>query len=202
MPVLRREGPYIWVTWLTKLLTCDDSCEFASWFKTQFDSKSWTRAERVGNLARWQVGHTDMLNARAREFRQQGYQVSREAQNYFTVEGRVATIAGKPDLLARQGDLVWVTDVKSGQPRTCDVVQVMVYMYLLPMVRRDLEGGNCEGSGGLREPGAGDPARGGGQRHYPGSAVAHPPVGSPGACRQGAQLVRVPVVRHQQRPLS
>ena len=53
MPVLRKEGPYIWVTWLTKLLTGDDSCEHASWFKTQFDAKSWTKAERVANLARW-----------------------------------------------------------------------------------------------------------------------------------------------------
>ena len=76
MPVLRKEGPYIWVTWLTKLLTGDDSCEHASWFKTQFDAKSWTKAERVTNLARWQVGHTDLKNAKAREFRAQGYQAS------------------------------------------------------------------------------------------------------------------------------
>ena len=58
MPVLRRDGPYIWVTWLNKLVTGDQSCEWAYWFRTQFDSSSWTRAERVGNLARWQVGHT------------------------------------------------------------------------------------------------------------------------------------------------
>ena len=55
MPVLRKEGPYIWITWLTKLLTSDDSCEHDSWFKTQFDSNSGTRAERVTNLV-WYVG--------------------------------------------------------------------------------------------------------------------------------------------------
>ena len=145
MPLLRKEGPYIWVTWLTKLLTGDDSCEFASWFKTQFDSKSWTRAERVGNLARWQVGHTDLKNARAKEFREQGYQVTQEAQNHFTVKGKQATIAGKVDLVARQGDLVWVTDIKAGQPRTSDVVQVMIYMYLLPIARPDLLGATIKG---------------------------------------------------------
>ena len=145
MPVLRKEGPYIWVTWLTKLLTGDDSCEHASWFKTQFDAKSWTKAERVTNLARWQVGHTDLKNAKARELREQGYQVSHEAQNHFTIKGRLATIAGKPDLVARQGDLVWVTDVKSGRPRASDVVQVMVYMYLLPVARPDLQGATVKG---------------------------------------------------------
>ena len=53
MPVLRKDGPYIWVTWLNKLITGDQSCEWAYWFRTQFDSNSWTKAERVGNLARW-----------------------------------------------------------------------------------------------------------------------------------------------------
>ena len=145
MPVLRKEGPYIWVTWLTKLLTGDDSCEHVSWFKTQFDAKSWTKAERVTNLARWQVGHTDLKNAKAREFREQGYQVSHETQNHFTIKGKLATIAGKPDLIARQGDLVWVTDVKAGRPRASDVVQVMIYMYLLPVARPDLQGATVKG---------------------------------------------------------
>ena len=40
MPVLRKDGPYIWVTWLNKLITGDQSCEWAYWFRTQFDSNS------------------------------------------------------------------------------------------------------------------------------------------------------------------
>ena len=103
MPVFRKEGPYIWVTWLTKLLTGNDGCEHASWFKARFHSKSWTRVERVNNLARWQVGHTDLLNAKARELREQGYEVSREAQNHFTIQGKLATIPGKRGFFARQG---------------------------------------------------------------------------------------------------
>ena len=145
MPVLRKEGPYIWVTWLTKLLTGDDSCEHASWFKAQFDSKSWTRAERVNNLARWQVGHTDLLNNKAKELKGKGYEVSREAQNHFTIKGNLATIAGKPDLIARQGDLVWVIDVKAGRPKASDTVQVMTYMYLLPIALPDLQGATIKG---------------------------------------------------------
>ena len=145
MPVLRKEGPYIWVTWLAKLFTGDDSCEHVSWVKTQFDSNSWTRAERVTNLARWQVGHTDLKNTKARESQEQGYQVSHEAQNHFTIKGRLATIAGRPELIARQGDLVWVVDVKAGRPRASDVVQVMIYMYLLPIAWPDLQGVTLKG---------------------------------------------------------
>ncbi len=145
MPVLRAEGPYIWVTRLTRLLAGADSCEWASWFKTQFDGRSWTKADRVDNLARWQVGHTDLLNAKARDFREQGYHVTREAQNQFTIKGRVATLAGKPDLVARQGNLTWITDIKAGQPRASDQVQVMTYMYLLPLARPDLKGVTTKG---------------------------------------------------------
>ena len=140
MPVLRKDGPYIWVTWLNKLITGDQSCEWAYWFRTQFDSNSWTRAERVGNLARWQVGHTDLLNRKARELSEEGYTVTREAQNHFTIKGDLATLAGKPDLVARQGDLVRIIDVKAGQPRAADQVQVMLYMYLLPLARPELQG--------------------------------------------------------------
>jgi len=32
MSVLRR-SPYIWVTWLTKLMAGEAQCEWASWFK-------------------------------------------------------------------------------------------------------------------------------------------------------------------------
>ena len=78
----------------------DNSCEWASWFKAQFDGKSWTRAERIG--------HTDLLKRKSRELRDQGYEVTREAQNHFTVNARTlkVAVAGKCDLTARQGDLL------------------------------------------------------------------------------------------------
>ena len=147
MPVLRKDGPYIWTTWLSKLLVGDNSCEWASWFKAQFDSKSWTRADRVNNLARWQIGHTDLLNRKARELREQGYEVTREAQNQFTVNARTlrVAIAGKCDLIARQGDFVWIIDMKAGRPRASDQVQVMIYMYLFPLARPELQGLKVKG---------------------------------------------------------
>ena len=147
MPVLRKDGPYIWTTWLSKLLVGDNSCEWASWFKAQFDGKSWTRADRVNNLARWQIGHTDLLNRKAQELRGQGYEVTREAQNQFTVNARTlrVAIAGKCDLIARQGDLVWIIDVKTGRPRASDQVQVMIYMYLFPLARPELQGLKVKG---------------------------------------------------------
>ena len=147
MPVLRKDGPFIWTTWLSKLLVGDNSCEWASWFKAQFDGRSWTKAERVGNPARWQIGHTDMLNGKARELREQGYEVTREARNQFTINARTlkVAVAGKCDLTARKGDLVWLIDVKSGLPRVSDQVQVMLYMHLFPRAQPELQGLTIKG---------------------------------------------------------
>ena len=32
----RRDQPYIWTTWLPKLLTGENSCEWAIWFKANY----------------------------------------------------------------------------------------------------------------------------------------------------------------------
>ena len=34
MALLRAGGLYIWVTWLTKLLSDENSCEWAAWFRS------------------------------------------------------------------------------------------------------------------------------------------------------------------------
>ena len=41
--------------------------------------------------------------------------VSVEAQNQFTLVGRVATVGGKPDIIAVSGDSVTVCDAKTGR---------------------------------------------------------------------------------------
>lgn len=92
MLVVRSDGPYIWITWLTRLLGGVENCMWVSWFKTQFDSKSWARAERVDSLARWKIGHTDMLNRKAWELRGLDYEVTREDLNHFTVNTRELSV--------------------------------------------------------------------------------------------------------------
>lgn len=141
MSVLRKDGTYIWTAWLSKLLGGDNSCEWTAWFKTQFDDQSWTRVQQVSNLARWQTGHSDMVNRKARELREQGYEVTREAQNQFTVtlEKLKVAIAGKCDLVAQQGNLGWIVDVKSGRPKVTDQAQVLIYLCLLRWARPELK---------------------------------------------------------------
>lgn len=139
MATQRRE-PYIWPTWLTKILAGEQSCEWATWFKAHY--QDYEKAPRDGNLTAWVARHTDLLQKRAAEFRNDGYEVFVEEQNKFTLKGRSCTIGGKPDIVAvkseidingREGEDIVVVDAKSGKPRDSDHFQVLIYMMILPL---------------------------------------------------------------------
>ena len=89
-------------------------------------------------MARWQVGHTDMLRWCAREYRLAGYTVNLEGQNAITLRGQAATVAGKPDLVVqREQESKGESTSRPAVQRPRMSVQVMLYMYLLPLARSE-----------------------------------------------------------------
>ena len=125
MAQIRANGPYIWVTWLPKLLSGLNSCEWASWFKAQHYSDSWARMPSDFDLSKWLTSHTALLNELRGSWERQGYSVLTEDQNRFSLRGSSAVLAGKC------GKII-VIDAKPGRPSHAHGVQVMLYMYTLP----------------------------------------------------------------------
>ena len=132
MAKIRNGGPYIWATALPKLLTGENSCEWAAWFKAQHEGGSWARRQSDFDTTKWLLNHTALLNEQRNLWEERGYEVFIEGQNKFALRGRYATLAGKPDLVVRKGDEVVVVDAKTGRPGPSHAVQVMVYLYSLP----------------------------------------------------------------------
>ena len=132
MAVLRNNGPYVWVTWLPRLLSGECSCEWASWFKAQHKGDSWARAPSDFDQAGWMMNHTSLLNQQRQKWEQQGYTVLTEGQNTFNLRGSSAVLAGKPDLVARRRDQITVIDAKTGRSSPAHATQVLIYMYALP----------------------------------------------------------------------
>ncbi len=132
MAQLRATGPYVWVTWLPRLLSGESSCEWASWFKAQHEGWSWSRMPSDFGQAAWLMNHTGLLNEQRQRLETQGYTVLTEGQNSFTLRGSSAVLAGKPDLVARRRDRVTVIDAKTGRPSPAHAAQVLLYMYALP----------------------------------------------------------------------
>ena len=127
-----RESPYIWVTWLTKLLVGENSCEWAAWFHAQHESWSYDKVPSTFDATEWQMKHTALLNETRGQLEAEGKTVFTEGQNAFTLRGRSAALGGKPDLITVSGDRGLIIDTKTGKPLASHHVQVMLYMYGVP----------------------------------------------------------------------
>ena len=125
-----RESPYIWATWLPRLLTGENSCEWAVWFRAHY--QDWARAPSDFNQAQWMLNHTALLNKRRDNWEVGGFDVDVEGQNSFQLRGRSATLAGKPDLITWRDDEAIIVDAKTGQESASHIVQVMIYLYAVP----------------------------------------------------------------------
>jgi hypothetical protein len=111
----------------------DSVCEWGPWFKTHY--QGYSKAPSDFDQATWQVNHTRLLRQLRLEREATGEQILIEGQTRFSYERRAANLvlSGKPDLLGISGETVTVYDAKTGQPRAADKVQVMIYMYCIPL---------------------------------------------------------------------
>ena len=126
----RREHPYLCASWLPRLLTGENSCEWAIWFKAHH--QDWTKVPSDFNQAQWILNHAALLNKRKAEWELSHYSVAIEGQNSFQLRGRSATLSGKPDLITQRHGQAVIVDVKTGQDSPSHVVQVMIYLYAIP----------------------------------------------------------------------
>jgi len=127
----RRDGKFIWVTWLPKLMIGEVSCIWSIWFKTRY---KYEKIPSGFDQAKWKITHNRMLHELKSRREQAGEKVFVENQNYFRFEVRPdLVIAGKPDLITVLGDNITIYDCKTGQPKASDQIQMMLYMYCTPL---------------------------------------------------------------------
>lgn len=141
----QRDMPYIWVTWLTKLLVGENSCEWAAWFKANHEGKSYKKAPSTFDATEWQLQHTDLLRKVRDEIESAGKTVFTEGQNSFSLRGRTAILGGRPDLITVSEKVGTVLDAKTGDPSPSHHVQVMLYMYAIPKALHQYKGITFEG---------------------------------------------------------
>lgn len=133
-PKKRRFSPYTWCTWLTPLIAGDAQCLYAPWLQSQFQIDKLERGDF--DLVRWKIEHAAMVDVRATELRGESWTVAVEDQNKFTLRGQATTLAGKPDIVAVRDSDALVVDCKSGKRRSSDAIQVLLYMFAIPLYHR------------------------------------------------------------------
>lgn len=132
----KRQSPYIWATWLTRLLVGEHCCEWGAWFRTHHESSSWQKVPNTFDVTTWQVAHTARVQEIRAKLEAEGKSVFTEGQNSFVLRGAIAALGGKPDLIATSKGNGTIIDIKTGKPSPAHHVQVMVYMYAVPRVLR------------------------------------------------------------------
>jgi hypothetical protein len=128
---IARHGSYVYTTWITGLLSAEDQCRWSAWFRSHFKHEKVNQT--TGSLAKWKAEHGAMVDARLGTLIADGWTVFVEDQNKFTLQGQVATLAGKPDIVAARDVEALIVDCKSGKPRDKDFWQVCVYLMVLPL---------------------------------------------------------------------
>jgi len=137
-PAVERSNPFIWVSWLSKLMAGEKQCEWASWFRAHY---IWDKVPSGLDVAKWTADHAQLLRTRRAALQAEGFTVYTEDQNSFKLMGKTGIeVSGKPDIVAIRGKEAYVEDYKTGSPRHSDHFQVLVYMLSLPYVEGPWKG--------------------------------------------------------------
>jgi hypothetical protein len=134
---VKRKQPYVWATWLSKVMAGEQACIWASWFKAHY--QDYPKVPSDFDLARWNLEHTHLLVRTRGELSVPGMEIRVEGQNAFRYRyPSGAILAGKPDMVIIEDGEVLVLDCKTGRPRVSDQIQVQIYMAVLPACFPDL----------------------------------------------------------------
>ena len=115
---------------LPRLMTGENSCEWAVWFKAHH--QNWAKVPSDFNQAEWMLNRTSLLNEKKSQWEARRQKVYVEGQNSFRLRGQSATLAGRPDLIVVRSNDALIIDIKAGREQPAHFVQIMIYMYALP----------------------------------------------------------------------
>jgi len=125
----QRESPFIWVSWLSKVMAGEVSCHWQTWFQTH--NQLTEKQPSDFNLANWKIKHTKLLTELKEKLIEEKMSPLIEREIRYQIPESNTTIKGKIDCKIEKDDEIIVYDCKTGNERTSDQTQVMIYMYLL-----------------------------------------------------------------------
>src|SRR5579883_639639 len=91
----RRDAPYLWVSWLAKLMAGETRCQWSVWFKVHH---KYQRVKSNFDLEQWKADHERAVDAIVRRYVRPGEVVRKEQRLQVKLTRRLV-MAGKPDLV-------------------------------------------------------------------------------------------------------
>ena len=128
--VRRRSSPYIWISWLSKLLSGPGGCEWAAWFKTHHVGSSWEKVP--ADFTHWHKEHNYLLERETKLLKEAGAQIQSGDATRFNLNLGKVTLGGNPDLVSWHPDgTVVIHDCKTGLQLDEHILQVKLYLWVL-----------------------------------------------------------------------
>ncbi|HLI25889.1 MAG TPA: hypothetical protein VKZ60_02380 [Chloroflexota bacterium] len=91
----RRDAPYLWVSWLAKLMAGETRCQWSVWFKVHH---KYQRVKSNFDLEQWKADHERAVDAIVRRYVRPGEVVRKEQRLQVKLSKRLV-MGGKPDLV-------------------------------------------------------------------------------------------------------
>lgn len=124
----KRSQFYAWAIWLAQILANEKQCKYAVSLQTkyQFDKLPSNYDS---------TKHHEKILERTSELLNEGFTVYIEDDNSFKAYSKKFPIcvSGRPDIIATKDNLVVVEDIKTGRRKNSHKMQVLLYMFLLPL---------------------------------------------------------------------
>ncbi len=139
-----RESPFLWASWLTRLMSGENECEWAAWLKAHY--MGYQQVPSDFDSVAWKLEHTGMVSQVRAHLESEGKAVFTGELTRFGLRGSSATLSGMPDLIAVDGEKGAIYDIKTGQPRPSHQAQVLLYMYAIPLAFEEWRNGAFEGA--------------------------------------------------------
>lgn len=117
---------------MTKLISGEASCLWSLWFRARNVSDKVESSPDLDGILK---AHSELAQWRGSKLREEGVVVWPERG--ITVNGRAATISGKPDITYLRDGVMHFEDCKTGKRRDSDHIQVLLYMWLFSIQNKN-----------------------------------------------------------------
>src|SRR5688572_20959430 len=126
----RREKPYLFTTWMSKVMSDSFQCNWSVWYRTHFNYEK-TPFDSSTNTMK----HAALRQQVEKELLAEGFAVYHEI--WIRVEGEKLDFGGRCDIVAvREDGQGIICELKGGFKSQSDQIQLLLYMWALPKASR------------------------------------------------------------------
>lgn len=137
----RRPKPYLYATWMSKIMSDSFHCNWSVWFRTHhyYEKLEFDMTKKLAK-------HNELRRRTEEDLVAQGFSVRHEP--WWKIEGQRMDFGGRCDMIGIRDDGSGrgvICELKGGRKYDSDRIQLMLYMWALPKSSNEFKGVSFDG---------------------------------------------------------